>query len=61
MLNKKLMRSMYDRKIGGVCGGLGEYTNIDPTIWRLVFVICIFTSVPIILLYFLAWIILPSY
>jgi len=61
MPNKKLRRSSYDRKIGGVCGGLGEYTNIDPIIWRLVFFICIFTPVPIILFYLLAWFILPSY
>jgi phage shock protein C len=61
MMNKKLIRSQYNRRIGGVCGGLGEYTNSDPTIWRLIFAICIFTPIPIILFYLLAWIILPEY
>jgi len=30
-----LVRSKYDRVISGVCGGIGEYFNIDPTIVRL--------------------------
>lgn len=34
-----LVRSKYDRVISGVCGGIGEYFNIDPTIVRLGFVI----------------------
>ena len=32
---KKLYRSSTDKKIAGVCGGLGEYFNIDPTLVRL--------------------------
>ncbi len=35
---KKLFRSNRDRMIAGVCGGLGEYFDIDPTIVRLLFV-----------------------
>lgn len=35
---RRLYRSIRDRKIFGVCGGLGEYFEIDPTIVRLVFV-----------------------
>ena len=35
---KKLHRSNDQRMIGGVCGGLGEYFNTDPTIVRLLFV-----------------------
>lgn len=37
-LEKRLYRSRNDRMLNGVCGGLGEYFNIDPTIVRLVFV-----------------------
>ncbi|MCL2107298.1 MAG: PspC domain-containing protein [Oscillospiraceae bacterium] len=36
---KKLYRSRADRKLSGVCGGLGDFLNIDPTIVRVVFVI----------------------
>ncbi len=35
---KKLFRSRDDRMISGVCGGLGEYFGIDPTLVRLIFV-----------------------
>jgi phage shock protein C len=34
---KKLYRSRTNRMISGVCGGLGEYANIDPTVVRLLF------------------------
>ena len=36
---KRLYRSRQERMISGVCGGLGEYLSIDPTIIRLIFVI----------------------
>ena len=39
METKKLYRSETDKMIGGVCGGLAEYFNIDSTIIRLAFVI----------------------
>lgn len=39
MEHKKLYLSDHDRKISGVCGGLGEYLNIDSTIIRLIWVI----------------------
>ncbi len=35
---KQLYRSRDDRMVAGVCGGLGEYLSIDPTIVRLIFV-----------------------
>jgi phage shock protein C len=35
--NKKLYRSRTNRMVSGVCGGLGEYANVDPTIIRLLF------------------------
>ena len=36
---KKLYRSKSDRKLAGVCGGLAEYLNIDPTIIRVIWAI----------------------
>jgi len=39
LMKNGLVRSKYDRVISGVCGGIGEYFNIDPTIVRLGFVI----------------------
>ena len=39
MENKKLYRSVSDRKIAGVCGGLAKYFNVDVTIVRLITVL----------------------
>lgn len=39
MNSKKLTRSTTDRKLCGVCGGLGAYFGIDPTVIRLVWAI----------------------
>jgi phage shock protein PspC (stress-responsive transcriptional regulator) len=44
--------------IAGVCGGLGKYFEIDPTVVRLVFVLAAFLSVGI-LAYIIMWIIVP--
>src|SRR3989344_1263467 len=41
---KKLYRSRKDRIIFGVCGGLGEYFDVDPVIVRLAFVLLAFAS-----------------
>ena len=58
---KKLFRDRWDKKIGGVCGGLGHFLGLDPTILRLLMVvICIFTGVlPLLVLYIIAWILIP--
>ena len=40
-MEKRIYKSVRDRKIFGVCGGLGEYFNIDPMIFRLGFVILV--------------------
>ncbi len=36
---KRLYRSRSDRMIGGVCGGLGKFLGLDPTVVRLLFVL----------------------
>ena len=56
---RKLYRSRDNRVIAGVCGGIGEYFEIDPVLIRLLAVISIF-SVGGIFAYILAWIIMPS-
>ena len=38
-MNKKLYRSLTDKKLSGVCGGLGEYFDVDPTMVRLIWAI----------------------
>jgi phage shock protein PspC (stress-responsive transcriptional regulator) len=58
---KRIYRSQEDRKIAGILGGLGELFDIDPTLLRLLFVfIGLATGViPLIVAYFVGWIIIP--
>ncbi len=58
---KRLYRSRTDRKIAGVCGGLAEYMEVDPTIVRLIAIlILIFTGfVPMIFIYLIACLVIP--
>ncbi len=60
---KKLHKSVRNRMLGGVCGGIGEYLNIDPTVVRIIFVLLIFIprgALIVFLLYLLLWIIMPE-
>lgn len=59
MSGKKLYRSKNNRFICGVCGGIGEYFNIDPTIIRLLFVFFGLTGGGL-LTYIIAAIIIPD-
>lgn len=53
---KKLYRSN-SGIISGVCGGLGNYFNIDNSLIRILFVVLMFTPFPIIFTYLLLWVI----
>lgn len=57
---KKLYRSLNDRMIAGVCGGLGKYFDVDPTLVRLAAVALVLAGGSGILGYILAWIIIPE-
>ncbi|MBN1148332.1 MAG: PspC domain-containing protein [Anaerolineales bacterium] len=57
---KKLYRSRTDRMIGGVCGGLGEYFNIDPTLVRVLFIFTALFGGPGLIAYLIMLIIVPE-
>jgi len=58
---KKLYLSETDKKIGGVCGGIGEYFERDPTVIRILFIILIFVSFGFgLLAYLTMWLIIPK-
>lgn len=59
---KRLTRSYTDKKLGGVCGGVGEYLDVDPTVIRLLTVIvALFTAiVPVMIGYVIAWVLIPQ-
>ena len=54
-----LRRSRDDRVIGGVCGGLGRYLGVDPVLMRIAFVILAFAGGGGILVYLVAWVLIP--
>ncbi|HCJ66609.1 MAG TPA: PspC domain-containing protein [Elusimicrobia bacterium] len=58
---KKLHRSQKDKKIAGICGGLGEMFSLDSTLIRLAFVfLAISTGIaPLVITYIVGWIIIP--
>ncbi len=58
-MEKRLYRSQSDRMIAGVCGGLAEYFDIDPTIVRVVAVLSVFVSGVGILAYIILAIVVP--
>lgn len=57
---KKLYRSKIDRKIAGVCGGLGEYFQMDSIVFRLLFVLTIVLGGLGLLVYSVMWLLVPD-
>jgi phage shock protein PspC (stress-responsive transcriptional regulator) len=56
---KRLYRSRKDRVIAGVCGGIGDYFEIDPTLIRLIWLLLGLTGTGI-LAYIVAWVMIPE-
>jgi phage shock protein C len=58
---RRLYRSRNQRVIAGVCGGLAEYFNVDPTWVRLIFILLSLLGVGLfIIVYIIFWIIVPQ-
>ena len=59
--SRRLYRSRVDKVLGGVCAGIAEYFNIDPTIVRLAFVaFFVINPIAATIIYIAAWIIMPE-
>jgi phage shock protein C len=58
-MQKRLHRSRTERMIAGVCGGIAEYLDVDPTIVRVIWVLVAFLAGFGVLLYLIMWIIMP--
>ncbi len=57
---KKLTRNIDNKIIGGVCAGLADYFEIDVILFRLIFILGLFSTFPFILTYIILWIIMPK-
>jgi phage shock protein C len=61
MREKRLYRSRSDKVLMGLCGGLGDYFNVDPTLIRVAFIILEFlTAGLLIVAYFIVGFIVPK-
>ena len=60
MENKKLYRSSTNYKLAGVCGGIGEYFNIDPTLVRLGWIVFSVAGGAGLLAYIIAALVIPK-
>jgi phage shock protein C len=56
---KRLYRNPEDQMIAGVCSGIAEYVNVDPTAVRLVFLLLLFVGGGGLLVYLIMWAIMP--
>lgn len=59
-MGKKLQKSVTNKKIAGVCGGLGEYFGMDPVLFRAIFVILVICFGTGVLAYLLLALIMPK-
>jgi phage shock protein PspC (stress-responsive transcriptional regulator) len=60
LVDKKLYRSRTEKMIGGVCGGIAEYFDVDPTIVRLIWVLVCLAVGSGVLIYIIAYLIIPE-
>lgn len=60
IMNKKLYRSVKDKVLGGVAGGLADYFDIDPVIVRVLFVVSLFFHGAGFIAYIVLWIVVPE-
>ncbi len=56
---KRVYRSRTDKKIAGVCGGFAKYFAIDPVIIRLIWLLFVLLAGTGLLIYIIAWIMIP--
>ncbi|WP_308606577.1 PspC domain-containing protein [uncultured Corynebacterium sp.] len=59
MTNQRLTRSTTDTMLGGVCGGIAQTYNLDPTLVRILFVVATLLGFLGILLYLILWVVIP--
>ena len=60
IMEKKLYRSRVDRMLGGVCGGIAEYFNIDASLVRILWVVFTLMGGSGLLAYFICLLVIPS-
>jgi len=59
---KKLVRSIHNKMLGGVCSGMADYFDLDVSLVRLIFVALDLVTglIPMLFFYIIAWIVIPA-
>lgn len=58
---RRLTRSIYDKKIAGVCAGVAHYLDVDVTLVRIIWLVLIIFPIPMgLIAYLVAWIVMPK-
>lgn len=60
MAKNRLYRSESDKILGGVCGGIAEVYDVDPTLVRLITLLIVLGTGAGLLVYLVAWLIMPT-
>jgi len=58
-MSKRLYRSSLDKQLGGVCGGVAEYFELDPSLVRIGAILLLFVGGTGFLAYLVAWLVIP--
>ncbi len=58
-MSKRLYRSSLDKQLGGVCGGIAKYLELDPSLVRIGAVLLLFVGGTGFLAYLVAWLVIP--
>lgn len=58
--SKRLYRSRTNRKLAGVCGGIGAYFEVDPVLIRLLWIVFTLAGGGGVVAYLIAWLIVPE-
>ena len=59
-MKRRLFRNEQNGVLGGVCSGIGDYFEVDPVLIRLAFVFSFFFAGGGVLVYLIAWVIIPK-
>ena|SRR5581483_6126237 len=59
--SRRLVRSVADQKVAGVCAGFAHYFGVDVTLMRILWIVLVIWPVPLVglIAYFIAWIVMP--
>ena len=59
-MEKRLTRDVNNKKIAGVCAGIANYFDLDPTLVRVIWILLVYVAGTGVLAYLIAWAVMPE-